>query len=60
MQAELDRRGLDVCILGLGDNGHIGLNEPAPSLEVGCHVAMLTDESRRHALLSSGRQARTA
>lgn len=52
VQAELDRRGLDVCILGLGANGHIGLNEPAPSLEVGCHVALLTAESRRHALLA--------
>ena len=32
VQAELDRRDLDVCILGLGINGHLGLNEPAPSL----------------------------
>ena len=39
-------------ILGLGANGHIGLNEPASSLEVGCHVALLTAESRRHALLA--------
>lgn len=52
VQAELDRWGLDVCILGLGVNGHIGLNEPAPSLEIGCHVAALTEESRKHALLA--------
>jgi galactosamine-6-phosphate isomerase len=52
VQTELDRCGLDVCILGLGANGHIGLNEPAPSLEVGCHVALLTEESRKHALLA--------
>lgn len=52
VQAELDRRGLDICILGLGANGHIGLNEPAPSLEAGCHVASLTDESRRHGMLA--------
>jgi galactosamine-6-phosphate isomerase len=53
VQTELDRRGLDVCILGLGVNGHIGLNEPAASLEAGCHVASLTEESRRHGLLAS-------
>jgi len=52
VQTRLDRLGLDVCILGLGANGHVGLNEPAPSLEVGCHVAVLTDESRRHRLLA--------
>lgn len=52
VQTQLHRRGLDVCILGLGANGHIGLNEPAPSLEVGCHIAALTDESRRHRLLA--------
>lgn len=52
VQTELDRRGLDVCILGLGANGHIGLNEPAPALEAGCHVASLTDETRGHGMLA--------
>jgi len=52
VQAEIDRRDLDVCILGLGINGHLGLNEPAPSLQLGCHVASLTEESRRHGLLA--------
>jgi galactosamine-6-phosphate isomerase len=52
VQTELDRRGLDACILGLGANGHVGLNEPAASLEIGCHVAQLTDETRRHGLLA--------
>ena len=52
VQAELDQRGLDVCILGLGANGHVGLNEPATSLQIGCHVAQLTDETRRHGLLA--------
>lgn len=53
VQTELDRRALDVCILGLGVNGHVGLNEPAPSLEIGCHVARLTDETRTHGLLAT-------
>ncbi|HKS57653.1 MAG TPA: 6-phosphogluconolactonase [Steroidobacteraceae bacterium] len=52
VQTELNRRSLDVCILGLGANGHIGLNEPAPALETGCHVAVLTDETRRHGMLA--------
>ena len=52
VQTELDRRGLDVCILGLGANGHVGLNEPAASLDSGCHVARLTEETRRHGLLA--------
>src|SRR5262245_8914841 len=53
VQTELDRRALDICILGLGVNGHVGLNEPAPSLESGCHVARLTDETRTHGLLAT-------
>lgn len=52
VQTELDRGGLDVCILGLGANGHIGLNEPSTSLKIGCHVASLTDETRRHGMLA--------
>jgi putative deaminase/isomerase len=53
VQAELARTGLDVCILGLGINGHVGLNEPAPALEIGCHVAQLTEETRTHGLLAT-------
>jgi galactosamine-6-phosphate isomerase len=52
VQTELDRRSLDVCILGLGANGHVGLNEPGSSLELGCHVSRLTDETRKHGLLA--------
>ena len=52
VQTELDGRGLDVCVLGLGANGHIGLNEPSTALEAGCHVAALTDETRRHGMLA--------
>lgn len=52
VQAVLDRCGLDVCILGLGANGHIGLNEPASALEIGCHVALLTEETRQHGMLA--------
>ncbi len=33
--------GIDICILGIGINGHIALNEPADSLQPDCHVAKL-------------------
>jgi galactosamine-6-phosphate isomerase len=39
---------IHVCILGLGMNGHIAFNEPADFLEKGCHVAVLSESSRRH------------
>ena len=33
--------GIDICILGIGINGHIALNEPADFLQPDCHVATL-------------------
>jgi glucosamine-6-phosphate deaminase len=39
--------GLDLLLLGIGANGHIGFNEPGPSLVVGTHVARLTLATRR-------------
>lgn len=47
---------IDVCVLGLGLNGHLGFNEPADELTAGCHVARLTDESMAHPMLSVTRQ----
>lgn len=42
IQAELDiSEGIDICILGIGINGHIALNEPAEFLQPNCHVAKL-------------------
>lgn len=40
--------GLDVQVLGIGMNGHIGFNEPAPSLHARTHRVVLHDETRRH------------
>ena len=37
--------GIDVQILGLGLNGHIGFNEPSHNLEVRTHVVDLTEET---------------
>lgn len=43
--------GIDLCILGLGRNGHLGLNEPGRSLRVSAHVAQLAPQTREHAML---------
>jgi galactosamine-6-phosphate isomerase len=54
MSSWLERRGpIDLCILGLGRNGHILMNEPAPALDPLPHVARLTAETRRHSMLES-------
>ncbi|MDE0391195.1 MAG: 6-phosphogluconolactonase [Rhodospirillales bacterium] len=43
---------IDLCILGLGRNGHLGLNEPAQSFDPSCHVATLAEQSRSHPMLA--------
>lgn len=37
--------GIDLQILGLGFNGHIGFNEPSHNLQIGTHVVDLTPET---------------
>jgi galactosamine-6-phosphate isomerase len=60
VRGELARHGpIDLCILGLGTNGHVGLNEPGPSLQPHCHVATLSRETLRHAMMST-REAKPA
>ncbi len=39
--------GIDLLILGLGANGHIGFNEPGTSLAAATHVTRLTMTTRR-------------
>lgn len=39
--------GLDLVVLGLGRNGHIGFNEPGAALEAFTHRARLTAATRR-------------
>ncbi len=43
---------IDLCILGLGRNGHLALNEPAASFDPFCHVATLAEQSRAHPMLA--------
>lgn len=49
---ELKKYGpIDLCILGLGSNGHLGLNEPSQELRPFCHVSLLSDASLGHAMI---------
>jgi len=44
---------IDLCVLGLGANGHLGLNEPAEALTPFAHVAKLAESSLKHPMLGS-------
>ena len=51
--AALEAAGpIDLCILGLGRNGHLALNEPAESFDPFCHIATLDERSRAHPMLA--------
>ena len=54
VQKEIDTRGpIDICILGLGKNGHIGLNEPEEFITPGCHIAQLSQTSQQHEMTNN-------
>lgn len=56
IQRWLNRNGpIDVCVLGLGTNGHVAFNEPARCLRPHAHVATLSPESLCHETLARGR-----
>lgn len=42
---------IDLCVLGVGVNGHLALNEPAAELQADCHVAALAATSKDHPML---------
>lgn len=44
--------GIDLALLGIGENGHLGFNEPGTPWDTGTHVSELADSTRR-ALVSS-------
>lgn len=51
VQQMLQQEGpLDLCVLGLGVNGHLAFNEPADFLQPHCHVARLTQDSLGHSM----------
>lgn len=53
IEEKLRREGpIGLCILGLGMNGHLALNEPAEFLQADCHVSKLTSSSQNHPMAS--------
>jgi galactosamine-6-phosphate isomerase len=47
----LEEQGpIDLCILGIGLNGHVAFNEPAGALSPHCHVATLSELSLGHSM----------
>ncbi len=52
IQTEIQKKGpIDICILGLGQNGHIGFNEPTDTLTPNCHQSELTADSLNHQMI---------
>lgn len=39
--------GVDLCVLGIGRNGHIGFNEPGASFDSRTRIVRLTESTRR-------------
>jgi galactosamine-6-phosphate isomerase len=51
IQKTLEKEGdIDLCILGMGVNGHLGFNEPSEALKLNPHVATLTDTTKKHTM----------
>ncbi|HVV54006.1 MAG TPA: 6-phosphogluconolactonase [Mucilaginibacter sp.] len=42
---------IDLCVLGLGQNGHIAFNEPADDLQPGVYLSPLSKTSLTHAMV---------
>ena len=52
----LEEQGpIDLCVLGLGVNGHLGFNEPGPELQPGPHVVPLSHASLDHPMVRRAR-----
>lgn len=49
----LDRNGpIDLCVLGLGINGHLGFNEPGDFLVPRPHIAQLSEQTLSHPMVA--------
>lgn len=59
MKAELQKSPVDICILGIGVNGHIALNEPAEVMFPGFHVAKLDESTLSNGMIKSLKQPPT-
>ena len=53
IQNVLERQGpIDIRILGLGKNGHLGFNEPADVLHPHCHIMNLAAHTQQHIMIA--------
>lgn len=52
--------GIDCCILGIGKNGHLGLNEPGEEIYPFAHKSILHAKTKTHAMLSENGEAVSA
>lgn len=60
LEAVLQREGpLDICILGIGVNGHVALNEPGDILQLSVHVSELADSTLNNGMIKSLKQPPT-
>lgn len=50
---------IDLCVLGLGKNGHIAFNEPGDTLHPDCHIAELSSDSMQHSMAKAMTQQPT-
>ncbi len=51
-----DNGKIDCCVLGIGKNGHLGLNEPNDSLNPFIQKIELDEKTKTHTMLSSNKQ----
>jgi galactosamine-6-phosphate isomerase len=47
-----DHGPINLCVLGLGTNGHIAFNEPAETLQPHAHLATLSESSLSHSMIT--------
>jgi galactosamine-6-phosphate isomerase len=59
MKAILEVETIDICILGIGVNGHIALNEPADHLQANFHIATLAESTLSNGMIKTLKQAPT-
>jgi galactosamine-6-phosphate isomerase len=54
VREDLEKAGpIDCCVIGLGMNGHIGLNEPAGVLQPDFHLAQLSEGTLQHSMVEA-------
>ncbi|MDP3997078.1 MAG: glucosamine-6-phosphate deaminase [bacterium] len=46
-EKKIQKAGIDLAVLGLGQNGHIGFNEPGTSFDSTTHIANLTTSTTK-------------